>query len=134
MERYYRRSPQVASRVIDGDAVLVKMPESLLFALNAAGSRIWVRADGTRSGAELGKGWGAEEVGAFLDEMVERGLLERTPSPGEKAEEFPQEVAWPETREPVEPPRILAAEPLGVMAGCAFAEIDACHPDYWMNS
>ena len=134
MDSCYRRSPQVASRVIEGEAVLVKMPENLLFVLNAAASRMWVRADGARSGAELGKGWDAQEIGAFVDEMVEHGLFERTSSPAEKADEFPQDVAWPEAGGPSELPKILSTEPMGVMAGCALTAADLCDPLFFLNS
>lgn len=134
MDSCYRRSPQVASRVIEGEAVLVKMPENLLFVLNAAASRVWVRADGARSGTELGRGWDAEEIGAFLDEMVEHGLFERTSSPAEKADEFPQDVAWPETGGPREPPKILSTELMGVMAGCALTAELVCEIPFLMNS
>ena len=53
MNSYYCRCTGIASRVVDGEAVLIKMPENVLFVLNTTASRIWVRADGTRSGREL---------------------------------------------------------------------------------
>ena len=52
-ERYYRRSGEVASRVVGGEALLVKSDENKVYVLNVPGSRIWVNADGTRSLDEL---------------------------------------------------------------------------------
>ena len=128
---YYRRACGVASRVVDGEAFLIKMPENVLFVLNDAASRIWVRADGTRSGEELAGEWGRpshggrEESQAFLDEMTERGLLLRSAEPKGKADVFPQEVTWPERGGSAEPPRIKDTEAVVASGGCDIAA-DPC--------
>ncbi len=112
---YYRRSKDVASRVLDGEAILIKMPENLFFTLSPSGSGIWVRADGTRRVAELCKGPDESVVQAFLDEMTSRGLLERSSTPAESPDVFPQDVNLPETY--AEAPEIRTCEPIEVLAG-----------------
>ena len=122
MNHCYRRSTGVASRVVDGEAVLVKLPEGRLFILNPAASRIWVEADGRRSGADLAEEWGGAEVQAFFDEMVEMGLFERTDSPGATADQYPQDVEWPQVGVPPQAPRIRASEVIEALAGlCNFS-------------
>jgi hypothetical protein len=120
MKDCYRRAPGVASRVLDGEAHLVKTPGNLLFVLNGAASRIWVRADGTRSGTDLTGKADRAEAKAFLDEMVELGLLSRSPSPRDRPDAFPQDVKWPacEPTEPTEAPKIRVAEAIEVVGGC----------------
>lgn len=120
---YYRRASGIASRVVEGEAFLIKMPENVLFVLNHAASRIWVRADGTRSGEDLVSEWDHEAAQAFFDEMAERGLLRRSLSPCESADVFPQDVTWPELDDPSDPslrgpPRIRVAEAVVAMGGC----------------
>ena len=118
MNGYYRRAPGVAGRVVEGEAFLIKMPENVLFVLNDAASRMWVGADGVRSGEDLAAGCGREDARAFLDEMVTRGLLARSASPREKAEAFPQDVTWPEREGDAGPPRIEVAEAVVALGGC----------------
>lgn len=135
MDRYYRRSPAVASRVVDGEAVLVKMPERMLYVLNRSASMIWAGADGTVPGCELapsvprqlvrpGRGptyRPRQGLAGFLDEMVRLGLFERADSPCDAPDAFPQEVTWPDTDEP-EPAAVLASERVEAMAGVCSAE------------
>ena len=121
MDRYYRRSPAVASRVVDGEAVLVKMPERMLYVLNRAASMIWAGADGTVPGCELAASVPRQGLAGFLDEMVRLGLFERADSPCDAPDAFPQEVTWPDTDEP-EPAAIVASEPVEAVAGICSAE------------
>ena len=114
---YYRRASGIASRVVEGEAFLIKMPENVLFVLNHAASRIWVRADGTRSGEELAGEWGHEAAKAFFDEMAERGLFRRSPSPCENGDVFPQDVEWPADCPP-DRPEIRLAEAVVAVGGC----------------
>lgn len=122
MDRYYRRSPAVASRVVDGEAVLVKMPERMLYVLNRAASMIWAGADGTVPGCELAPGVPRQGLAGFLDEMVRLGLFERADSPCDAPDVFPQAVTWPEVDEP-EPAAVLASERVEAMAGVCSAEL-----------
>jgi hypothetical protein len=114
---YYRRSPHVASRVVDGEALLLKRTESKAFILNHAASRIWVLADGVRSGDDLADARELEAVRPFLDEMVERGLLERAEEPLETAQAFPQDVEWQSPDHDFEPPAICSSEVVEILAG-----------------
>ncbi len=125
MDGYYRRPAWVASRVVDGEGILVHVPEGKLYVLNATATRMWVRADGTRSGVELVSGLRetSEEpspVESFLSAMVGLGLFERASTPSGTADAFPQDVEWPEERRTdsaAEPPAILASEPVEAIAG-----------------
>ncbi len=114
MDGYYGRRADVASRVVDGEAVLVKVPQSVLFVLNPSASRIWLMADGVRSGAELAEDSDSAAVASFLKQMVEFDLVERTSAPQSKAEAFPQEA---EISSSTEPPAIRISEPLETLAG-----------------
>jgi hypothetical protein len=123
MDHYYRRSCRVASRVVGGEAVLVKLPESVLHCLSPSASRIWAAADGDRTGRDLAGGLGDAGAQAFLDEMVEKGLLERAEAPFAAAA-FPQEVDWPEEPSPPEAPTIRSSEVIEALAGeCNFSVI-----------
>lgn len=114
---YYRRSPHVASRIVDGEALLLKRTESKAFILNHAASRIWVLADGVRSGGDFAGAREAEAVRPFLDEMVQLGLLERAEEPLGTAQPFPQDVEWQSPDDAFEPPAICASEVVEVLAG-----------------
>ncbi len=122
MRDYYRRSPGVASRVVDGEAVLAKMPGMMLYVLNGAAARMWVRADGTRSRDELVPDAAREPGRCFLDRMVELELLLRIQTPLEAADRFPQDVDWPDAC--VDVPEILASEPVEARAGPCSLMID----------
>ncbi len=127
MNGYYRRVPGVAGRVVEGEAFLIKMPENVLLVLNNAASRMWVGADGVRSGEDLAAGCGREDARAFLDEMVTRGLLARSASPLKKAEAFPQDVTWPEREGNAGSPRIEVEEAVVAFGGCMAVE-EVCAP------
>jgi hypothetical protein len=126
VEGFYARSPDVASRVVDGEAVLVKMPEGVLYVLNGSASRMWARADGVRGIEDVAEGVDLNEARTFLGGMAELGLLERTPSPRGAPEAFPQDIDLPPSREA---PAIRASEPVETLAGgsCNFDEM-ACAP------
>jgi len=114
IEGYYGRRADVAGRVVEGEAVLVKLPEGMLYVLNPSASRIWIMADGVRSGTELAEGKDPAAVAGFLREMAELGLLERTSSPGPEPEDFPQEAEVPPSSEA---PAIRISEPVETLAG-----------------
>ena len=128
MDGYYHRSPGVASRVVDGEAFLIKMPDNVLFVLNRAASRIWVDADGVRPGRNLAGGRDPEAHAAFLDEMVGLGLLQRSSSPREEADAFPQEVVWPAAEDFRERPEIRSSETVEAIGGCGADP--ACVPPF----
>jgi len=122
MDYYYRRSKNVASRVVSDEAMLVKLRENLLIVLNPSASRIWVDADGTRRGTELGEGLDTASVQVFLDKMVSMGLLERNRAQSESPDVFPQAVEL--TVVQAEPPEIRASEPIEVLAGTCGSQWD----------
>jgi hypothetical protein len=122
-DRYYTRSRAVASRVVDGEAVLVKMPEAQLYCLNAAASRMWVAADGRTSEGELVGGGEAAAARRFLDEMVTSGLMQSSASAREAVESYPQDVAWPSSPDDDAPPAIVASERVDATAGCIPPEV-----------
>jgi hypothetical protein len=101
VEAYYKRSPRVGSRVLDGEAVLVKMPESVLHVLNSSASRIWVRADGVRP------------------------LMEFASSPGEEPDVYPQDVEVPSASGP---PEVRVSEAIETLASgtCGLLDEATC--------
>jgi len=127
MDGYYGRRADVAGRVVDGEAVLVRMSDGMLHVLNPSASRIWIMADGVRSGAELAEGRDPAAVAEFLKRMAELDLMERASSPRNAPEAFPQEVDVPFSEEP---PRIRISEPVETLAGpsaCMLGDFD-CVP------
>ncbi len=49
LQKYPKRSRNSASRVVDGEAVVVQPLQSEINVLNEVGTRIWELADGSRS-------------------------------------------------------------------------------------
>jgi hypothetical protein len=130
MDAYYRRSPTVAGRIVEGEAVLVKMPEGLLHVLNPSASRLWVTADGVRPLTELvelpggGEGEAVEAARAFLERLVDLGLMERADRPRAAADVYPQEVEAMELAPSSAPPAVRATGPVETLAGpsCSFSD------------
>lgn len=83
----FRPSPAVASRLIDGTAVLVSLDDRLMHELNPVGSHIWQELSQGRTVQELVANVGREfdvsddrahrDVEAFLRRLWELGLLDR---------------------------------------------------------
>lgn len=77
--------PQVASRIVDGEALIVLADSGEVTVLNEVGSRIWKLADGSRSVAEIIETIAAEydttpqqaqqDVESFVRELVENQML-----------------------------------------------------------
>lgn len=80
-----RRAPSVASRALDGEAVLVHPAQQKVRVLNEVGARLWELTDGERSIGEMARVIAAEyEVSlvkaeadalTFCQDLVGRGLL-----------------------------------------------------------
>jgi len=117
MDYYYHRAKDIASRVVDNEAVLVSLTKNELLVLNLSASRIWVSADGISRGVELGKGLDKQSVKLFLDEMVSRGLFKRTNTPADVPDLFPQDVAALFIKVDDEAPVIRVCEQIEVLAG-----------------
>lgn len=98
-ERYLVRSPFLAWRVIEGEAVIIAPQERELHMLNEVGTAIWRMADGSRTlqqiAQELSQTYeiAPEEVLpdvlAFAQEMVEKGVafLSEQPTSEDEIEE-----------------------------------------------
>jgi hypothetical protein len=65
LDAYPYPHPQVAGRVIDGQALLILSEANLINVLNPVGSRVWELADGTHS------------VGDIVDRIVSEYEVER---------------------------------------------------------
>ena len=84
-EKYPVLHPQVAARIIEGEAVIVLPESGQVTVLNEVGSRIWELIDGTRSVGEITKMIVAEydvtaeqaerDVNEFIQELVENEML-----------------------------------------------------------
>ena len=84
-DKYPVLHPQVAARIIDGEAVIVLPESSQVNVLNEVGSRIWELIDGTRSIGEITEIIVAEydvsaeqaerDVEEFIEELVENKML-----------------------------------------------------------
>lgn len=80
-----RRQAGVASRLFNGEAVLIDPAQNKVRMLNPVGSRIWELADGSRTLAEIidtlvaefevEPAQAAASVRAFVEELVARELL-----------------------------------------------------------
>jgi hypothetical protein len=80
-----RRTPSVASRALDGEAVLVHPGQGKVTVLNAVGARLWELIDGRHTVAEMARVIANEyEVSlikaeadtlAFCQDLSGRGLL-----------------------------------------------------------
>jgi hypothetical protein len=81
------QNPNVVSRVVDGEAVLVHLGQNKIRVLNPVGARLWELADGRVTVGEIAHSIAAEyqvELGraqtdaiAFYEDLVERGVLAR---------------------------------------------------------
>lgn len=85
MEKCPIKSPATASRIIDGEAVIVIPDKSEVKVLNLVGSRIWDLCDGNRTICKIvdiiynefeGKRSNIErDVLNFVDDLEKRGML-----------------------------------------------------------
>jgi hypothetical protein len=81
----FAKSPKTAWRIIEGEAVILSMESKVLRGLNPVGSRIWELIDGRRGLEEITAtivqefdvtpAAAAQDVGAFLQELLDRGLV-----------------------------------------------------------
>jgi len=80
-----RRTPSVASRTLDGEAVLVHPAHGKVIVLNGVGARLWELMDGQRNIAEMARVIAAEyevslitaesDAQTFCQDLAGRGLL-----------------------------------------------------------
>ena len=79
------KAPTTASRVIEGEAVILSMETKVLRGLNPVGSRIWELIDGQRSVEEIvgvivkefdvEPARADEDVRGFVQEVLDKGLV-----------------------------------------------------------
>lgn len=134
MSRFYRRSRGIASRVIDGEAILVNMRARRLYVLNGGASRIWVEADGATGEEELLRGVDAGAGRSFLEEMERLGLMEAA-SERTAPDRFPQEAGLPGSGG--EAPAVKADEAVEVLAGICLSDwgiVGNCRVDGCTNT
>jgi len=112
-----RRSRRAAWRSVDGEVVIADPVSSTAFVLNVSAGAAWLLADGSRDRGEIARLLGLDSggtgpLGAVLDELAAAGLVEMS------VERAPAEGEPPELPEGGfgEPPAILSAEPLEVLA------------------
>jgi hypothetical protein len=83
------KNPATAWRLIEGEAVILSLDTKMLRGLNPVGSRVWELIDGRRSVDEIveqivrefgvARERAAEDVGAFVRDLLGRGLVTATP-------------------------------------------------------
>jgi hypothetical protein len=79
------QAPDVISRVVDGEAVLVHLGQNKIRVLNPVGARLWELADGRHTLSEIAQTIAAEyqvelvraqaDALVFYEDLVERGVL-----------------------------------------------------------
>ena len=79
------RSDKIASRIIDGEAVIVVLDRQQTLVLNAVGSRIWEIIDGAKNidsiveaiTAEFDSTYGQalQDTSQFIEDLAQRGAV-----------------------------------------------------------
>jgi hypothetical protein len=80
-----KRSEKTASRLVDGEAVVVSPAQGIVRILNDVGSRVWELMDGSLSALDISEIIAAEfhalrdevekDVAEFLYELAEKGMV-----------------------------------------------------------
>lgn len=84
--RYIARHPMTASRELGGEMIVIFARDSRLFTLNEVGASIWKAADGATplheivdrvlcADYDVASTTASPDVEAFVDELVEQGIL-----------------------------------------------------------
>jgi len=81
------KAPTTASRVIEGEAVILSLDTKVLRGLNPVGSRVWELIDGQRSVEEIAglivkefeveRSQADKDVRGFVQELLDKGLVTR---------------------------------------------------------
>lgn len=87
-EQRFSPGPEVVSRIVDGEAVLLDLATASYFGLNEVGSRVWQHLTAGKTFAEIRDALIAEfdapaeivarDVSALLDELTAKGLVQRS--------------------------------------------------------
>ena len=85
IEKYVHRNENTASRIIDGQAVIMTLQDNTLHTINEVGSRIWELCDGQRTPGDIVRVISEDYIidgeeakrdcHAFLQELCEKGML-----------------------------------------------------------
>ena len=85
MNSYAVPNPAVAGRLVEGEAVLVRVEQGQVKVLNEVGARIWALADGARTLRQIAAALCDEydvnqaqaeaDVIAFVAQLAERGIV-----------------------------------------------------------
>lgn len=92
--RHPQKNAQIAYRIIEGEALIVNPKDSLIYPLNAVGTRIWELLNGQKTCEEIINIIDAEFQGdkidmrqdilSFIEELINKGLAEGVYSKGNK--------------------------------------------------
>lgn len=95
-DKYLDKSPQTASRIIDGEAVIIIPQEDNVKVLNGVGSRIWELLNGTRDVKQISSEISNEfdishdeafkDITEFVNELYQKNMVVVLNSPGENEE------------------------------------------------
>lgn len=87
LDSVIRRNEDIAWRVIEGEALVVDSRNSLIYPLNAVGTRIWELLDGQRNCRDVlaiideefedNSETHCQDMLEFLEEVVSKGLASR---------------------------------------------------------
>lgn len=95
-DKYVRRSPATAARELEGETIVLSIPDSTLFSLNVTAGMIWAAADG-RTGLhaiverivvafEVDVETAYRDALELVEELARRGILEVADVPLEGVE------------------------------------------------
>mgnify|MGYP000916667919 CR=1 FL=1 len=125
MARYAMHMPGLASRMIGGEEVVVSSRAGRIWSLNPAGAFLWELSDGSFELDDLAgmlaiargidRGQATEEIEAFTDDLVARGLFGWREVPSVPSRRAARAAGHP-PKGLAEPPRVLAEESLQVLA------------------
>ena len=85
IEKYVYKNENTASRIIDGQAVIMTLDNNTLHTLNETGTRIWELCDGKRRFKDIVKiiheeysveyEYGETDCEIFLQDLINKGML-----------------------------------------------------------
>jgi hypothetical protein len=116
---YLKRHKNAFSRLVSNETVIVQLPKGQMVVLNNSASVIWSLADGNitkdeiiAKAGELISGATPENLEVFINELVEKELLDTSPS----ASPCENDAMMPQI-ESEDAPIIKTSEPLETLAG-----------------
>lgn len=92
MAEYRIRTPQVVHETVDDEVVAIDFDTGRYYSLRGPAAEVWTAlGDDSRPAADVATNptGGPAAVAAFLDQLVEEGLIERTGPPSEASDPGP---------------------------------------------